>query len=849
MAYVTDLTKLVERKKVIPGNAAGSKLYKKLASEDDPMPPLTDDDNKPVTPRPSKAQIALVRRWIEAGAPAEVPGIAGAAHPFISNDDIFEAIAKDLTAANERSRVYLRYFTITHLYNAGLNDDELQTYRGGLSKLVNSLSWGRRVVVPVAIDPQKTIFRIDLRDYQWNESTWKKILDAYPYRIGRESAAARQATDETQSGFPYVRADWFVFAASRPPLYHDVLALPTTDADLEKLLKVDVAEDIRTERVARAGFNGSGVSRNNRLIERHDSPYGAYWKSYDFKQPGDNSRKDLFANPLGPGDRQDNFQQDGGEIIFNLPNGLQAYMLVNAKGERIDKGPTEIVSDPKQLDRAVVNGVSCMSCHAKGMIEKTDQVRATVLGNAAGYDAATVEAVKALYPPKAAFDALLKDDADRFAAAVERTGAAQTHSEPVFSLALRFQVNLDEPLAAAEAGISPAELREAIAGSTLLAPALGALSIPGGTVQRDVYVTAFPELVERSEKFRFAHRPYVPDPAAVAALQRRADAGDPGAMYDMAIRLQVADGVPTDLGKALSLLNQSAEKGYAPAMLRLANMYSGTTHVLFRDSKDSTRLPPSYLGVQTDSAQAIRWYTRAGDAGSAMAWFALAMIYDEGVGVPKDAARAAEMYDKTAAVASAAAPTDGSAAFCLIMLSAEKKITLDETRGKALFLTAIDRGDLDALAMGSLGVGLSNRPHDMQYMLELQQRAALEGSMVALVTMGDLLQDVAPAQAEAWFQRGIDAGQADAMLALAAVYRNGRGVARDDQRAAQLTRQAADAGSYAAMLDLAHAYDEGLGVPQDREQARQWMHKALLLEKLDPAGPARQWLKDHGEEP
>ena len=405
--------------------------------------------------------------------------------------------------------------------------------------------------------------------------------------------------------------------------------LPATDIDLEKLLKVDVAEDIRTERIARAGFNGSGVSRNNRLIERHDSPYGAYWKSYDFKQPGNNARKDLFVNPLGPGDRQDNFAQDGGEIIFNLPNGLQAYMLVNAKGERIDKGPTEIVSDPKQLDRAVVNGVSCMSCHARGMIEKSDQVRATVLGNAAGYDPATVETVKALYPAKAAFDTLLKDDADRFTAAVEKSGAAQTHSEPVFSLALRFQVNLDEPLAAAEAGLSTAELRETIAGSTLLAPQLGPLTIPGGTVQRDVYVTAFPELVERSEKLKFLHHPYVPDPAAVAALQGRVDASDAAAMYDMAIRLQAANGVPLDLGKAWHLLESSAGKGYAPAMLRLANISGGTTHVLFQPP----RPPLLYMDSQTDKEEALKWYNRAADAGSPMALFALAMQYDQGIWV------------------------------------------------------------------------------------------------------------------------------------------------------------------------------------------------------------------------
>jgi TPR repeat protein/mono/diheme cytochrome c family protein len=848
MAYITDLAKLVERKKVVPGNPGGSKLYKKIASEDDPMPPLTDDDNKPITQRPSKEQIALVRQWIEAGAPSDVPAIAVAARPFISNDDIFSAIQTDLAAANERSRVYLRYFTITHLYNAGLNDDELQTYRGGLSKLVNSLSWGRRVVVPVAIDPQKTIFRIDLRDYQWNEATWKKILDVYPYRIGRETAAARESIEQTQSGFPYVRADWFVFAASRPPLYHDVLALPASDAELEKLLKVDAAEDIRTERIARAGFNGSGVSRNNRLIERHDSPYGAYWKSYDFKQPGNNSRKDLFVSPLGPGDHLDNFEQDGGEIIFNLPNGLQAYMLVNAKGERIDKGPAEIVSDPKQLDRAVVNGVSCMSCHARGMIEKTDQVRATVLGNAAGYDVATVETVKALYPPKAAFDELLKDDADRFVAAVEKTGVSQTHTEPVFSLALRFQVNLDEPLAAAEAGLSTVELREAIAGSTVLAPELGALGIPGGTVQRDVYVTAFPDLVERAEKLKFAHRPYVPDPAAVTALQRRVDAGDPGAMYDMAIRLQVANGVPMDLGKAWDLLTKSAEKGYAPAMLRLANINIGTTHVLFRASKDS-EVPLLYLGIQTDLEEAVKWYNRAVDAGSPMAMFAMAKNYDDGFGVPKDATRASDLYARAASVASAAPPTDGSAAFCLYMLAVEKKITLDDARAKALLQTAIDHNESDALVMASFGARLGDRPKDMQYILETQQRAALAGSVLSDTLMGLALEDVDTAQAQAWLQRAIDGGEIGAMRELSAMYRTGRGVAKDDRRATELTHQAVNGGDYRAMMELAQDYYDGLGVPVDPDTARAWMHKALLLEKGDTPGPAGQWLKDHGENP
>ncbi len=55
------------------------------------------------------------------------------------------------------------------------------------------------------------------------------------------------------------------------------MQLPKTDAELEKELKIDVKANVREERVARAGFNGSGVSRNNRLVERHRTAHGAYW--------------------------------------------------------------------------------------------------------------------------------------------------------------------------------------------------------------------------------------------------------------------------------------------------------------------------------------------------------------------------------------------------------------------------------------------------------------------------------------------------------------------------------------------------------------------------------------------
>ncbi|WP_437230918.1 hypothetical protein SH661x_002212 [Planctomicrobium sp. SH661] len=70
------------------------------------------------------------------------------------------------------------------------------------------------------------------------------------------------------------------------PKRSEILALLLTERELERQrLQIDVAHNLANDQAIRAGFNGSGVSNNTRLIERHVSPFthGAYWKSYDFK--------------------------------------------------------------------------------------------------------------------------------------------------------------------------------------------------------------------------------------------------------------------------------------------------------------------------------------------------------------------------------------------------------------------------------------------------------------------------------------------------------------------------------------------------------------------------------------
>ena len=322
-------------------------------------------------------------------------------------------------------------------------------------------------------------------------------------------------------------------AASRPPLYHTVLILPDTDKKLEERLNIDVAENLRTKRVARAGFNGSGVSQHNRLVERHESDLtnGAYWKSYDFAASED--KKNLFAHPLGPAGVQGGsnaFDHDGGELIFNLPNGLQAYLLVDKNGKRIDKGPINVVSDPVQKDRAVVNGVSCMSCHVKGMIKKQDEVRASVEASKASFTAAELNTIFALYPSAGKFETLQNEDEKRFADAVKLTGAPLASKDPIVLLSLRFEAELGVELAAAELGLTVEEFQTGLGKSAELSRTLGPLRVKGGRVKREVFVKTFGAVVKDLGLGQFLGRvipspPPVIDFAGTQAAQLRDDNG------------------------------------------------------------------------------------------------------------------------------------------------------------------------------------------------------------------------------------------------------------------------------------------------------------------------------------
>ncbi|MBI4853047.1 MAG: hypothetical protein HY819_14750 [Acidobacteria bacterium] len=497
--FVLDYARLISNKTVIPSDS-NSLLLKVVESNSMPLgkAPLSDKDK------------LILRNWVLLGATnwdqkpinqltTEVKETIAQqikAKKFTPESTILAAIEQDLEKSSDRARPYLRYFSIAHLNNANVSDSELEEYRTGLAKLINSLSWHREISIPKPINPEKTIMRIDLRDFNWTQETWRMVLSFYPYAV---KVPANEVI-KTLSGaeIPYIRADWFVANASIPPLYHNVLQLPNTITELERLLGVDVGRNLREERnMVRAGMRNSGVSQNNRIVERHSSAHGAYWRSYDFKNSLDN--QNIFSSPL-------TLTASGGEAIFNLPNGMQAYFLADNHGKRIDNAPIEIVADRTSPEDPVIrNGRSCMSCHFAGMKYFRDDMRPTLQAELNSASRNTnryflLEKALAIYPTQEQIDKFLEEDQERFRLAIEKTGAklsGNVQTEPVNALAKRFEGELSLPLAAAEATLELDEFQARLRTSSKLSNlGYSQLLIANGGFKRDGWEKYFGDLVQ-----------------------------------------------------------------------------------------------------------------------------------------------------------------------------------------------------------------------------------------------------------------------------------------------------------------------------------------------------------------
>ncbi|MCY4569393.1 MAG: leucine-rich repeat domain-containing protein [Candidatus Poribacteria bacterium] len=540
---IESAAQLVASGAVVRGVPVQSELFKRLLDADDAKRmPLGQ-------PRLSAAEIQKIGAWIQAGAPSwDIEHDVS----FISTDKMLTTIQNHLKTLSAFDRPSARYFTTTHLYNAGEGPEVLRAAEIALSKLVNSLSWGYTVVKPEAIDAQRTVFYIDLRDYEWDtRAAWTQIETAYPYVIAYDATTRpvlhqklTALREEMVCEVPFVHVDWFLAVASLPPLYHDILSLPETEAELERELGIDVGGNLRRApglRVMRSGTNDSGVSAHNRVVERHSFRNGAYWKSHDFASSV--GPKNILQNPLS-------FDRDGGEVIFNLPNGLQAYYVSDGAGNRIDVAPTAIVSNPAASDPAVRNGLSCIGCHTEGMKTFEDVVRVAYEKLA---PSPIKEQVLRLYVEKAEMDRFVAQDTARYRVALEATGGIFGGIEPVHRFHEKFQEALDVSQAAASVGLEASTFLKVIRENSGL-QGLGLTGLlSGGNVKRDAWTANFSEIVAcvYNDECPIPTPVPIPDPMPNSVERQRIIRDPSNLVPDVNLRAAIAEALGKPSGALL----------------------------------------------------------------------------------------------------------------------------------------------------------------------------------------------------------------------------------------------------------------------------------------------------------
>ena len=195
------------------------------------------------------------------------------------------------------------------------------------------------------------------------------------------------------------------------------------------------------------------------------------------------------------------------------------------------------------------------------------------------------------------------------------------------------------------------------------------------------------------------------------------------------------------------------------------------------------------------------WQTLA-EVGNGDALFNLGILAEDGLGEPRDMARAEALYS------SAAAADNFKAQYRLGLLYFAGTLLARDTAKARLYLTqAATHGDRDAQDM------LARLGQPEVPLTAFQQAELLSGSGQH-------------AQALVLYHSLADAGDARAQTRLAWAYEAGRGVAADLPEAARRFELAAQAGNAEAQYAFAVMLRTGRGRTEDRTASAAWLAKA-----------------------
>jgi len=357
-------------------------------------------------------------------------------------------------------------------------------------------------------------------------------------------------------------------------------------------------------------------------------------------------------------------------------------------------------------------------------------------------------------------------------------------------------------------------------------------------------------------------------PAAAKWLRLAAEKGHGQAQFSYGKACLRGEIRPKDMTEAIHWFRLAAEKANPDAELSLAQAYAKGEGVV-ADEKESLRwlklsATHGHPVAQSDYAFAIlddnnpaicgesaEWLRKSALQGNASAMFNLAIMYQRGVGVPRDRMSALAWY--------MASDIDGGEEIRGEVKKVLATVSMSDRR-KAIERTKDIISKLNIAPMFSLGshsIALTNQFH-RQFELAQVGGAEDQFTLAAMYHDGDgTVKD--PFEAGVWCRKAAAQGNVDAMRTLARCLEQGDGMPTDLIEMAKWYRKAAEKDDPESQFKLGVCYKDGLGIEQDQKQAEFWTKKAadhghpiaqanlgsFILSKIDKASfpEAVKWFK------
>jgi len=486
MNYINDIDKLVDEGKIKPLDADNSLIIQRMRKGE--MPPAGEG----YAPVPD-AQIEVVAQYINNPQFWDIKQAdCSDTNQVFDFDQLYRAVSEDLSGEDPDDQINFRYVALTNRFTAGVcADTSMDRDRQALTKLVNALSTETSLQEPLAINSDRTIYRLDLRDYNWDRAidvadgaggvtnftdVWEAIAANNAFAVQFTGNDADQAIQDSGTNFPVMFADSMLDASSVGNLYYaiiDVDVNQTIDDFIANDLQIDVQANLEDGDQVRAGTTKSRISRQDRVVQRDEieNRAGVLWQSFDF---ADDQNESIFEDPFG-------FNEGGREAIFTLPNGMLGYIIADDQGAIVED--SDILLDTSQNNFRALTSVSCSGCHSTGFIPVVDEVKQLSLDNAIAlqFNRDEVEQLQDLYPDPTEFATIVaQDSSDFYQRALDNLKLPTKGGDPVSAYFLQFDRDMRLSDAAGDLGVSPDVLQRNLRD---LDPVLTVLD--QGTIDRD----------------------------------------------------------------------------------------------------------------------------------------------------------------------------------------------------------------------------------------------------------------------------------------------------------------------------------------------------------------------------